>query len=132
VTKRTGSARKLELPVKLPELRPQSHGGALLTRGIVGHRGGSGRPTSAIRQRLLNAFEDRVEVLESIADDRRVSTRDRIRAIDLLGKYGLGTIREMSVDDVKERLHKTLTVIRKNVSEAQARAIIEALKEVWL
>jgi hypothetical protein len=57
----------------------------------VGKPGRSGRPPSIIRQRLRGSFEDRIKVLEEIADDTKASTTDRMRALDLMAKYGLGT-----------------------------------------
>ena len=54
---------------------------------------GIGRPPSAIRERLRGSFDERVAVLEDIADSNWESTADRIRAIDLLAKYGLGTLK---------------------------------------
>ncbi len=91
-----------ELPAKLPVLQPQAHGGALYRGGVPGHRGGSGRPPSAIRERCRGGFDRRIKVLEEIADDPTIPTRDRIRAIDLLGKYGLGTHPENGQEEGKD------------------------------
>jgi hypothetical protein len=77
--------------------------------GVPGHRGGSGRPPSLIRERCRGAFARRVKVLEEIADDPTVPTRDRIRAIDLLGKHGLGTRPE---DDHKSEDTRVVFVVR--------------------
>lgn len=35
-----------------PTLVPQPHGGALLTGGVPGHRGGGGRPSNALREQM--------------------------------------------------------------------------------
>ena len=77
--------------VKTPEtgqLVPQAHGGALRRGGT--NRGGPGRPPSAIREQLRGSFEQRIRVLEDIADGKEYSAADRLRAVDLLGKFGLG------------------------------------------
>ena len=71
-----------------PRLVEQEHGGALLPGGVNGHKGAGGRPPSAIREAARLAFSERLEVLTDIADDTEAKTIDRIRAIDLLGKYG--------------------------------------------
>lgn len=84
-----------------PELQPQPHGGALLDGGVHGHRGAGGRPPSAIRQHCRGSFDQRVAVLEKIADDDRATVTDRLRAIDMLGKYGLGTRFDITSDDEK-------------------------------
>ncbi len=88
--------------MKLPVLRPQPHGGALFHGGVPGHRGGTGRPPSAIRERCRGGFDRRIRVLEEIADDPLMPTRDRIRAIDLLGKYGLGTHQEKPEEEDRQ------------------------------
>src|SRR5690242_12384225 len=105
---------------KQPEKIPQPHGGALLSGGKPGHKGGGGRPTSAIRDICSLRFEERVPLLAHIADgaapitekcpecghegevkvDGTVETRDRLRAIDMLARYGLGERSEFSADVV--------------------------------
>ena len=49
--------------------------------------------------RCRGSFAKRVTVLEEIADDKKSSAADRIRAIDLLGRYGLGAHQKVDVDD---------------------------------
>ena len=66
----------------------QPHGGALLSGGVEGNRGGSGRPPSAVRLRCLAGFFERIGVAETIADDPAANPRDRLAALDLLAKYG--------------------------------------------
>lgn len=61
-----------------------------------GKKGRSGRPPSVIRERCRGSFEKRIKVLEEIADDPETSPADRIRAIDLLARYGLGTQQQVS------------------------------------
>jgi hypothetical protein len=56
------------------------------------NKGGTGRPPSVIREKLRGSFDKRVKVLEQIADGKlAASVADRLKAIDLLAKYGLGT-----------------------------------------
>ena len=54
---------------QLPELVPQSHGGALLSGGVPGHKGGSGRPPNAFKDFLarLRADPDAHAALEAAA-----------------------------------------------------------------
>ena len=68
-------------------LIPQPHGGALLPGGVVGHKGGGGRPRSLVREAALLAFDERIEVLGAIADDEGAKAGDRVRAIDVLGRH---------------------------------------------
>ena len=91
--------------VPRPVLVPQKKSGALLSGGVPGHKGGGGRPPSAIREHCRGSFAERVAILEMIADGeplpmtKRVgdditqievsaAIRERTQAIDLLGKYG--------------------------------------------
>jgi hypothetical protein len=49
----------------------------------------------------------------------------------MLAKYGLGTVREVSVENVRERVMATLTVIRERCSDEQAAAIVAELRPIW-
>jgi hypothetical protein len=80
-------------PLKTPS-RPGNNGGRLLT-GNPGNGGGPGRPPSQIREQLRGSFEQRIRVLETIADSAVGDDADRMRAIDMMAKYGLGTENEV-------------------------------------
>ena len=110
---------------------PQKHGGALLAGGQPGNRGGLGKPPSALRERLRGSLEQRIEVLEEIADNPDALDRDRIKAVDILGKYGLGTLRELSVEDVRERLRATLELLKQELHEDDADRLIARLRGIW-
>ena len=71
-----------------PRLVEQEHGGALKAGGTPGHKGGTGRPPSKIREAARLAFSERIEVLTAIADDEEARAADRIRAIEGLAKAG--------------------------------------------
>ena len=104
------------------------NGGTLLPGGKPGNKGGIGRPPSAIREHLRGSFAERVKVLESIADGEPIvrvrlpdgsesesrisaSPADRIRAIDMLAKYGLGTQVEVPVDKDGEEVEAQVIII---------------------
>ena len=81
--KKRNSDRNSDLKLVTPK-----HGrGALLARGKLGNKGG-GRIPSAIRELCRVSFAERLDVLTDIADDTEAKAVDRIRAIDLLGKFG--------------------------------------------
>lgn len=124
-------AENTEIAAELPALVPQAHGGAVYSGGVPRHRGGPGRPPSALRERLRGSFEDRVTVLEEIADDEAADPQDRIRAVDTLAKYGIGTLREISVERVRDRLRDMLQVLREELPSEQAAHIINRLRAVW-
>lgn len=60
---------------------------------------GPGRPPSAIRAKMRGSLENRLAIAESIADNPKSSDSDRLRALDFLAKYGLGTKSEVSGED---------------------------------
>ena len=70
------------------ELNKQDHGGALLSGGVPGNRGGTGRPKSEVRLRCRGSFDQRIPIIEAIIDSGESSSADKLRAMDLLGKYG--------------------------------------------
>ena len=98
-------------------------------RGTNG--GGTGRPPSAIRERLRGSFEERIEVLEEIADDPMQTPADRTRAIDLLAKYGLGTTKEITVEHVRDKLQDTIALIREQLPRDQAEPLLERMRTIW-
>lgn len=147
------AGRKTAGKTTAPSKRPQPHGGALLTGGVPGNKGGTGRPPSELRAQLRGSFAERVKVLEQFADGSMplrercpkcgheepaslatalpVEPSDRLRALDMLAKYGLGTLKEISVENVRERVRSTLSVIQTHVSPEQYQTIVQALKPVW-
>jgi hypothetical protein len=111
------------------ELVPQPHGGAL-SAGNPGNSGGkkgrSGRPPSKIREKLRGSFQKRIRILEQFADGIVIytlrdgekpdtdailklapSVADRLKALDMMAKYGVGTTSTMT--DVEGNDAQTLT-----------------------
>ena len=67
---------------------PKHGRGALLTGGKPGNRGGPGRPPSAIREAAQQGFYEGLPILAAIRDSEDEKTSDRIRAVEVMGKYG--------------------------------------------
>lgn len=118
---------------KTGKLVPQKHGGALLDGAAhpSRHVPGPGRPPSEIRKRLRGSFDERVRILEELADKDDISPADRMKAIDLMAKYGLGTTKELTVEHVRDRLKQTLDIIQRTLPPEQANALIAELEPVW-
>lgn len=57
--------------------------------------------------------------------------KDRIDAVDTLGKYGLDARTQLSVEEVRERLTQQLTVIRATLAPDMADLVVGKLREVW-
>ena len=119
-------------PVQAGALVSQPHGGKLRHGARRGtNRGGTGRPPSEIRERLRGSFDERVAVLEDIADSEAHAPADRLRAIDLLAKYGLGTTKEVTVQNVQDRLRRTVALIRAELPAETAEPLLERMRAVW-
>lgn len=50
-----------------------------------------GRPKNEIRQAMRDALDKRLQVLTDIADNPQALAADRLRALDMLARYGVGT-----------------------------------------
>lgn len=85
-------------------LVPQPHGGALKPGAGGGAKNGAlgGRPPSAIRERCRGSFVERIPILEEIADDDSLRPNDRVKAIDVLAKYGGVDKLALTVDELPE------------------------------
>ena len=114
-------------------LIPQPHGGALMhgnpSLNLI-PTPGPGRPPSEVRKAARLAFEERIPTLARLADSAE-SDSDKIKAIDILGKYGLGTLREMSTDEVQDKLRQTIAILDANLSPEVAERIYELMRPVW-
>ena len=75
-----------EVPNQTPTTMPGKNGGTLKRGGI--HKAGPGRPPQAIRQRCADSFDRHIGKAEQILCDQKSTARDKLAALDLLGKYG--------------------------------------------
>lgn len=69
------------------ELVPMPNGGALRRGGKPGHRGGTGRPTSELRQRWKRIFANVVGEIESV-DISKLSLSDKLRLLEVSARFG--------------------------------------------
>ena len=86
-------------------------------------------PPSALRAALRGAFAERVPVLQRIADTGLPA--DQLRALDLMGKYGLGTPGQVSPDWVHKRLDATLTLLEARLPPELWVAVSVELRGIW-
>lgn len=94
-----------------------------------GKPGRSGRPPSAIRKALRESFDNRVHLLEEIADDG--SNKDKLQALELMGRYGLGPLASVNADDIRDKVIATLDVIRQLCPPDLAARVVNALRPIW-
>ena len=107
------------------ELVVPAHGGGMIRHGSQpGNTPGSGRPPSKVKAALRKSFDERITILEDIADDTDAELRERLKAIDMMGKY---SDLDMNIDvDLIERLG---SVVAQEIDDAGAMARI---KERWV
>lgn len=126
------SPRKTPKAPKPGELVKPAHGKGLLRHGSEpGGPPGPGRPASEIRKRLRGSFEERIQILEEIADGKEQSAPDRMKAIDLMGKYGLGTTKEITVEHVRDKLKATIAAITESLPPEQAESLLARIEPIW-
>jgi hypothetical protein len=65
----------------------QLHGGALNAGGTKGNRGG-GRPPEEVRQACRDGFFEHLPKALAVLKSRKSTNVERLKALDLLGKYG--------------------------------------------
>jgi hypothetical protein len=127
VTSDNQSASSSLAKMPRPRLVTPAHGGGRIYRGgVVGHRGGSGRPADRVRRALLNlAKAGLTRVLKPLIDGQRVrvldrdgrvveidpSPADQLRAVEIALKYGLGTADKVKVDAAFENLARVEHVL---------------------
>lgn len=83
---------------------PGRNGGRLNRGGTKGNKGG-GRPPSEIRDICAQSFVQRIAKAEAIIDGDTSTDGDKLRALDLLGKYG-GLLHTTSESTVTKRPHR--------------------------
>lgn len=130
----------------------QPNGGALLSGGKRGNKGG-GRKPDAIRRMARAMLAERMPVLGQIADGVAVrvqdkldedgfptgesewklftpSPKDRVSALKVLGDLGMGA--SMTSADVHERLRTQIAIMREMLPPELFEALARRLsREVW-
>lgn len=103
--------------------------GGLLRSGNPGNKGGIGNTPSRVRKACRKSFAKRIVTLEQIADDKDEDTSERRKAIEALGRIGMGP--SVTWDDIRTRLRAQLSVIRAHVPADQLEACLTELSQVW-
>ena len=117
-------------PGKTPAVRVQSHGGALRT-GNVGNRGGPGRPPSKLRSICRQMAGRRLSILGEISSKKsKASNADKIRAVDVLLRYGMGD-GSINVADVRSCLREQSEILYERLDADTANALNAAFREIW-
>lgn len=93
----------------------QLHGGALNAGGTKGNKGG--RPPTEIRQRCAETFDQFIPKAEAILRSKTASNADKLKALDLLGKYG-GLIHTTNETTVKRPHREAVEKVRRELGLA--------------
>jgi hypothetical protein len=136
----------------------QPHGGAI-NQGAPAHPvAGTGRPPSAVRAVLREAYEDRIPFLQALADGKPITLRvattsknskgertvtskrrvftpgvgERLAAMEQLARYGIGTTKEVSVDAVKAKVEAMLNVLKEHLEPELYQRLLPELRQAFL
>lgn len=94
-----------------------------------GKKGRSGRPREEIRALLLEGAEVAIPRLRAQLESSDPSV---VRsAAEAFLKYGVGTRREIAVEDVRKRVAETLEIIRRHVPPDVVQSMLPELKSTW-
>lgn len=61
----------------------------------------------------------------------RAAVSEQLKALDLMAKYGMGTMKAVSDDEIRQRLAETLEKIRNSPHVTNPEALIAELEPTW-
>jgi len=99
------------------EFIPGRNGGRLRNGGT--NKGGPGRPPDAIRTRCAGLFDAHVDKAVTILKDSTASHGDKLKALDLLGRYG-GLLKQTT-----EMQGTTIADLLREIAETEAGAPLD-------
>lgn len=102
--------KSVEKSVRVRRLAGAAAHAELRGRGPKKGAPNAGRPPSAIRAAMRTALDERLHILADIADDPTKTPIERMKALDMLGKYGMGTTITETDNDGKDVPRSVLMV----------------------
>jgi hypothetical protein len=150
-----------ESSVETTGLVRQPHGGALRRGGKPGNKGGRPtgyirrrlRGGFAQRIHILEGIADGVvdvnlretcehcgkeptqssarDWLDTVIKRVRAAVGEQLKAFDLMGKYGVGTLKAITDEDIRERLSQQLEIIRNSPNASDPEALIKEIEPAW-
>jgi hypothetical protein len=113
-------------------LVPARNGGQIRHGSQPGTNGpGPGRPKTETRELLRDNFHANLPRLQDLIADETTSASDRIRAMDLQAKYGLGALQGVPDEVVHAKLQATIDVIEALVPDDILPNLLAQLQAVW-
>ena len=101
-------------------LEPQPQGGYLLREGSAG-----GAPPAELRKRMRGHVSEQMHVAVAILGSEDASNRDKLSALEMLAKYGLG---QRSEKFDPELVRALALAVQAEVSDA---ATLKAIEKRW-
>lgn len=88
--------------------------------------------TEGAREALLVKLRSDDDIFQTIECDVSASAADRVRALDLAGKYGPGVVKQIGVEVVREKVIETLDLLRERVDPALFAELRPLLRDIWV
>jgi hypothetical protein len=110
------------------QFRPKT-GGRLNRGGTPGHDGSNaGTTPKEVRKKLREMFVKNIEVLDKIAKDHKRTPTERMRALEMMGKYGVG-IPSTMINDEGDAVQPTLVIQEVNEAASSVENVDDATGE---
>lgn len=72
------------------------------------------------------------DIFQTIECDVSASAADRIRALDLAGKYGPGVVKQIGVEVVRDKIVETLDLLRERLDPKMFDELRPLLRTIWV
>lgn len=83
------------------------------------------------KQLIPDEPDPREQRFITIKARRSARVMERLAAMDTMAKYGVGMTREVSVEEIKQRLIQTIEVLETQLSASDAERVMRALRPIW-
>jgi hypothetical protein len=114
---------------------PVTGKGKLKVGGTPGNKGG-GRTPDRIRRKLAQIVAtEGIGVIREVLQDADAKTSDKLRAVDVAAKYGIGASNELTREKVRDLLQQTITVTSTHlpalIESMPPEQVADALFQLW-
>jgi hypothetical protein len=76
-------------------------------------------------------LKDAAESTREIEVETGANPKDRVQAMDVMARYGLGALKEVSTEEVREKVGKTIDAVRVQCPPDLAVRVINAMRAIW-
>lgn len=118
-----------------PSILRQQLAGSFAERVKVAEDIADGKPQLVLVAKEVKVKDRKTGKMKTKWQQQRLkqtpSNADRLRALDLLAKYGIGAAQDVRLEEVRDRLERTLTVLKVLVEPERYEAIVRELEPIW-